>query len=68
MEQVIQLVVNSFFLAAVCIFVNMQWQACYGFSQNSYTGINSSGLHGGSFINGFATGGATKKETVCATE
>ena len=42
-------------------------QAGYGFRQDTDAGVYRGGLHGGSFINGFAAGGAAEEEAVCAT-
>jgi len=67
MEQVIQLVADRLFLAAIRKFIYMQRQAGDGFSQDSYTGIHCSGLHGSPFIDGFAAGGAAEKKTVCTS-
>ena len=58
--------VYSFLCAVVCRPVNIERQAGYGFRQDANAGIYRGGLHGRSFIDGFAAGGSAEEKAVCA--
>lgn len=66
-EQQVQRMVKSFFLAAVVrLSVKVQRQSRNGFRQNADAGIDRRHLHGGAFRYRFAGGRAAEKESVIA--
>lgn len=56
MEQEVQWMLWHSFLALPFVFVDMQWQAGDGFSQDADTCVNRRGLHGCKLIDLLAAG------------
>lgn len=56
---------DSFFLAVrVSVFIDMDRKSSNGLGKNPDTGVDSSHLHGASFIDGFAGVASTKEKAI----
>lgn len=63
--QLIKWMLDSFFFVArVRVFINMDRKTSNGLGKNPDAGIDSSHLHGASFVDGFARIASTKEKTV----
>ena len=69
MQNQVQRMVNSFFLAAVAVVsVNMKREPCDSFCQNTDAGVNRSHLHGTAFCYCFARGAAAHVKGVTGAD